>query len=495
MSQKNEQWTSRWGFLAASMGMAIGTGNIWRFPRELGENGGGPFLIAWTIAMLILAVPVLMGELVIGKKTRLGTIGAFRDFVGKKNTWMGTWVALVCLAILCVYAVVMGWCIKYFTLALTGTFKTGMTVVETQAIWDSFISNPAQVILFQFIGILLSGIIVFRGVNDGIEKASKIMIPGLFILLLGSAIRAMTMPGAAKGLEFMFTPNLHMLGDYKIWLAAFTQAAWSTGAGWGMITTYAVYTNKKEDVAGNAFIMGVGDNVGALLAALVVIPTIFALSPSLEAATQTAQTGGAGLTFVALTQLFANIPGGNIVGALFFMAMSLAALSSFLPMVETEVLNIMNLGIDRKKTTLIIMIVAFILGIPSAYSTEIFANQDNVSGLGLFFSGLLYIYAMVKYGAEKIRENEINHANTDLFVGKWFSVFLYVTPIIILLVLFQFIPELWKAQNRWDITSSWSLGTLLFQYFIYLVISVSTMGYFNRKIVSPIIDEEICEEV
>jgi NSS family neurotransmitter:Na+ symporter len=238
MSKNTEQWGSRWGFILASIGMAIGTGNIWRFPRVAAANGGGPFIIAWTIALFVWAIPLLMGEMVMGRKTGLGTVGAFRDFIGKKYTWMGTWIMVVCLAIAFYYSVVMGWCVKYFTLAISGTFKPGMGTEQTAEIWNVFTTTPSQTILFHFISMAIAGIIIYQGVTKGIEKASKIMIPTLFVLLITAMLRAVTLPGAAQGLEYLFSPKFHMLAEPKIWLAAFTQAAWSTGAGWGFINTH-----------------------------------------------------------------------------------------------------------------------------------------------------------------------------------------------------------------------------------------------------------------
>ncbi len=282
MGKQKEQWGSRWGFIAASIGMAIGTGNIWRFPRVAASNGGGPFIIAWTVALFVWGIPLLMSEMVIGKKTGYGAIGAFRDYVGEKFTWMGSWIVAVCLLIMFYYSVVMGWCMKYFTLAVSGVFKSGMTTIETEAIWNTFTTTPSQTIFFHLISMIVAGLIIYKGVNDGIEKASKIMIPTLFILMAVALVRAVTLPGAVKGLEYLFNPDFSQLANPEIWLQAFTQCAWSTGAGWGFIITYAVYTKEKEDIPCNCMIMGFGNNVGALLAGMTVMSAIFALSPSQE---------------------------------------------------------------------------------------------------------------------------------------------------------------------------------------------------------------------
>ncbi|AOY75213.1 sodium-dependent transporter [Clostridium formicaceticum] len=484
MSQKKEQWGSRWGFIAASIGMAIGTGNIWRFPRVAAANGGGPFIIAWTIALFVWAIPLLMGEMVMGRKTGLGTIGAFRDFVGPKFTWMGTWIAVVCLGIMFYYSVVMGWCVKYFTLALSGAFKPGMTTEATEAVWQVFTTTPSQTILFHFISMALAGFIIYKGVTNGIEKASKIMIPTLFILLIVAVIRSLTLPGAAQGLEYLFSPKLEMLANPEIWLQAFTQAAWSTGAGWGFIITYSVYTSAKEDIAGNCLIMGFGDNLGALIAGMTVLPAIYALSPTQEFASDALASGNTGITFIYLAQLFTEMPAGRWLAAIFFASMAIAALSSLLPMIEVGVRNLMDMGLERKKSTLIIVISGFLLGVPSAYSLNFLDNQDWVWGIGLLVSGLFVAFALMKYGLEKARTEIINTKWSDFQVGKWWSNCVLLFPVFFVIItgwwLWQAIT--WYPDDWWNPFEVFSFGTIIFQFIILLLISWLTNNWLADKI-------------
>lgn len=484
MGQQKEQWGSRWGFIAASMGMAIGTGNIWRYPRVVAANGGGPFIIAWTIALFVWAMPLLMGEMVMGRKTGLGTIGAFRDYVGRKYTWMGTWITAVCLAIMFYYSVIMGWCVKYFTLAVSGVFKSALDTNATEGIWNTFTTTPSQTIFFHFLSMTIAGFIIYRGVNDGIEKASKIMIPTLFILLLSGAIRAITLPGATQGLEYLFSPKLYMLKNPKIWLEAFTQAAWSTGAGWGFIITYAVYTKKKEDVGGNCMIMGFGNNVGSLIAAMTVLPAIFALSPSPEFANEVLSAGNTGLAFIYLAQLFSTMPAGSILAAIFFLAMAIAALSSLLPMIEVGVRNLMDAGHDRKKATLIVIIVGFLLGVPSAYSLDFLNNQDWVWGIGLLVSGLFVSFALMKYGLEKVRNNDINTPWSDFNIGKWWSICVGLFPVFFVLITGWWIKQAisWYPDNWWDPMEVFSVGTIALQFAILLILALLTNHWLAKRI-------------
>lgn len=484
MGEKREQWGSRIGFVAATIGMAIGTGNIWRFPRVAAANGGGPFIIAWTIALFVWAIPLLMGEMVMGRKTGLGTIGAFRDFVGKKYTWMGTWIAVVCLAIMFYYSVVMGWCVKYFTFAVGGAFTPNMTTDQTKALWDVFTTTPSQTIMFHLISMAIAGFIIYKGVKGGIEKSCKIMIPVLFILLIIALVRSVTLPGALKGLEYLFSPKLHMLASPKIWLEAFAQASWSTGAGWGFIITYAVYTKKNDDVPGNCTILGFGDNIGALIAGMTVLPAIYALSASQDIAAQALGSGNTGLTFIYLAQLFTTMPGGNILAAVFFLAMAIAALSSLLPMIEVGVRNLMDMGLDRKKATLGIAIAGFILGIPSAYSLNFLDNQDWVWGVGLLVSGLFVAFAMMRYGLEKARTTDINTKWADYKVGKWWSLFIGLFPVCFTIITGWWFWQAttWYPDNWWNPFEVFSVGTILFQWAILFVVVFITNNWFAGKI-------------
>jgi len=223
------------GMLLAMLGMAVGTGNIWRFPRIAASNGGGSFLVAWAVFLLLWSVPLLILEFGMGKGTRKGTIGAFAKTVGPKLGWMGAWVAWTATAIMFYYSVVMGWTIRFFWATLTREIPTAVP----DAFWNSF-SGSSSALLTHVIAMGLAVFVVSRGVK-GIEQAAKILIPSLIILVIVLALKAITLPGASRGLAFLFTPNFADLANYRIWLEALTQNAWDTGAGWGLALTYAVY--------------------------------------------------------------------------------------------------------------------------------------------------------------------------------------------------------------------------------------------------------------
>ena len=426
---KKEQFVSRWGFLAAAIGMAVGTGNIWRFPRMAAQYGGGAFIIAYTLALFLWSAPLLMSEMAIGRKTRLGPIGGFRDFLGKKYTWMGAWMVMVCMLITFYYTVVTGWCLKYTVLAFQGAFKEG---VDTAAIWSRFLHSPLESLAFQFLAAGMAGLIIYKGIQGGIEKVSKWMVPALFVFLVVAAVRSVTLLGAGAGLRYMFVPDWSRLAEPATWLQAFTQSAWSTGAGWGLLLTYAVYTKKTEDISQNCLIVGFGDQTAALLAGLAIIPTVFALSPSLESANSVMAGGNTGLTFISLAKLFPKMPGGIIIAPIFFLAMVFAALTSLIAQMEVGVRALMDTGLTRKAGTLIIVGACFFLGAPSAIFPSFLDNQDWVWGVALLISGFFVILAVWKYGADRIRTDLIN-PSADIKMGAWWSFIIkYISPLVFL---------------------------------------------------------------
>ncbi|HEX3036747.1 MAG TPA: sodium-dependent transporter, partial [Thermodesulfobacteriota bacterium] len=211
-----EVFSSRLALILVALGMAIGTGNIWRFPRIAAKNGGGAFIVAFIVFLFLWSIPLLISEFAIGKKTRYGTVGAFGKLIGKRFTWMGGFVAFCTTAIMFYYSVVTGWCVKYFVAAFGGE----LSKVDGMTYWDSFSTSVYQPIFFHLISMSIGAYVIYRGVVSGIERANKILVPSLIILLVLSAIRALTLPGAMEGLNFLFSPDWSALTNYQVWLEA-----------------------------------------------------------------------------------------------------------------------------------------------------------------------------------------------------------------------------------------------------------------------------------
>jgi len=485
---QREQFVSRLGFVAAAVGMAVGTGNIWRFPRMAAQYGGGVFVLVYILALFLWSAPLLMVEMAIGRKTRMGPIGGFRDFLGEKFTWMGGWMVAVCLLITFYYAVVTGWCAKYFVLAVQGSFREG---VDTAALWQGFLHNRWQNVLFQAAAIGICGLIIYKGIGKGVEKINKILVPSLFFFLIVAAIRAVTLPGANLGLRYLFVPDWTKLADPATWLQAFTQSAWSTGAGWGLLLTYAVYTRKGDDIPQNCLIVGFGDNAAALLAGMAVIPTVFALSPNLDVA-RASLSDNMGLTFISLAGLFPRMKGGMIIAPLFFLAMLFAALSSLIAEVELGAKALMDTGWSRKKSTLVVILACFVLGLPSAAWPSFLLNQDWVWGMALLVSGFWVIVAARKYGVEKIRRELIN-PGADIKMGRWWTFILkYVSPLVFLVVtgwwFYQAIG--WGRKTWWHPFKVNSVGTIIFQWVLLFFLLILLSKYLARWTGKPFGDED-----
>ena len=483
--EKREVFTSRWALILAALGMAIGTGNVWRFPRIVAQNGGAAFLIPWIIFLFLWSIPLLIAELAIGKHTRLGPVGAFSKLVGKKYTWMGGFVGFCTMAIMFYYSVVMGWCVKYFLASLFG--KLGQT--NSLMYWESFTGSVYLPIFFHFIAISIGAFIIYKGVVRGIEVANKVLIPALLGLLVLIAIRAITLPNAIDGLNFFFDPHWKLLLDHKVWLHALTQSAWSTGAGWGLLLTYAIYTKKKEDIVLNSVITGFGNNSASLLSGLVIFSAVFALAPQLGLNPETvvAETGPAntGLTFIWIPELFAQFPLGSFFMPIFFLALSFAALSSLLAMIEMVTRIMMDLGMSRKRAIAIVWITGFLLGIPSAMSLSFFGNQDWVWGIGLMVSGFYFAMAIIKFGVTKFRSQLINNIGNDINIGKWYEYIIkYVIPLefFILIVWWFWQSVQWYPKTWWNPFKEYTLGTCIFQWGIVILIFI----IFNYKIANRI---------
>lgn len=480
--KQNEFFTSRWGLILSTLGIAVGTGNIWRFSRIVAQNGGGSFLIPWVIFLLIWSVPLIIAEFAIGKFTRKAPIGAIAKTAKEKFAWMGAFIAFVSTAIMFYYSVVTGWCIRYLISSLSGSLLLTSNHLQY---WDNF-SSSYDPTFFHLIAMLISSFVVYRGIVDGIEKISRILVTSLILILILLFLRAITLPNAIEGLKYFFTPKSEYVFNYKVWLNALTQNAWDTGAGWGLILTYATYMKKKEDIALNAALIGFGNNSISLLAGMIIFSTAFALSSS-DALTQISQSGPAntGLTFIYLPLLFSKMSNSivinSIFASLFFMALSFAALTSLISMIELAARTLIDFGMERKKASITVGFFGFVLGIPSALNIQFLINQDWVWGIGLIISGAFISFAVNKFGVDKFRTEIINGIGSDLKVGKWYNFIMkFIVPLLaVSLLSWWLISSTTWDKEWWNPFHSENLGTCLFQWLIV----ISFFILFNKLLI------------
>lgn len=479
-----ERFQTKLGFILAGLGMAVGAGNIWRFPRVATQNGGGPFILAWVIFLFLWSLPLLIIEFGMGRGSRKGLVGAFKEFAGEKFSWMGSFVAFVSTAIMFYYTVVTGWFLKYFI--FFAFHFTGNEELNTESLWNNFISAKSigtfwqTPYFFQFLALLVTALVVYSGIARGIEKANSLLIPALFFLLLIAAVNVLFLPGFGKGMNFLFDFKLSQLGDYKVWLNALSQSAWSTGAGWGLILTYSVYVAKKEDPVVSSTVISLGNNSASLLAAIIIVPTIFSFH-SVEKSMEIMSAGNQGFTFIHLPLLFLKMPGGKFLIAIFFLALFFAAFSSLISLLELPVRILMDFGIKRKRAIIFVAMAGFLLGLPSALDIRIFNNQDWVWGLGLMLSGLFFVIAVVRYNVDTFRKEQINPF-TSIKLNRGFNFIVkYVIPVEFALMLGWWLYQSvgWGKEQVFSIFNEYSLGTTLFQWGVILFVLI----LFNKKIV------------
>ena len=481
---KQDFFSSRWTLIIATIGIAVGTGNIWRFSRIVAQNGGGSFLIPWVIFLLIWSVPLIIAEFALGKSSRMGPVGAIAKTAGSKFGWMGAFIVFVSTAIMFYYSVVTGWCLRYFFSAVSGDlFK----IRDYLGYWNSF-AGSMEPLLFHFIAISFVAYVVLKGVTKGIERVTKILVPALVIILFILFFRAITLPNSFEGIKYFFTPDINVILDYKVWLNALTQNAWDTGAGWGLILAYAVYMKKKEDISLNAALIGFGNNTVSLIAGITIFSTVFALS-SVDAMNQVSQSGPAntGLTFIYLPLLFNKISGSEAVNlffaSIFFLGLFFAAFTSLISMVELSTRTFIDFGFTRNRAIGIIAIVGFVLGIPSALDINFLVNQDWVWGVALILSGAFIAFAIRRYGINKFRTEIINGFGSDIKIGKWYNYIIGILiPLqVVILILWWLISSVSWDPEWWNPFHRENAGTAILQWVIILTFFISINKYLVSK--------------
>ena len=512
----SDQFSGRLGLIFATIGAAIGTGNIWRFPRMVGANGGGSFLVPWLIFLFLWSIPLIIAEFALGKRSRTGTVGTFRIFAGPKFAWMGLWTAWISTAIGFYYAVVTGWCLNYFQSAIRGGLSQGVDTIE---VWNNFLQAPGQVIIFQMIAILITMAAIWKGAK-AIEKANVMLMVSLFVLLFVALFLAFVMDfedGTLDGFVYMFSIQPEYLMEPETWINGLSQSAWSCSAGMGMAITYSVYMRKDEDTTLNAATMCLANNSISIIAGLTVMMAVFAV---VDDPLSAVGGGSSAITFLVLPEVFAKAPGGPVVQllmvAVFFLALSFAALTSMISTVELCVRNFVDHGVDRSQAVGFTSVAIFLFGLPSAAlwilvddSTgvafpQFLEVQDHIWGYGLMFSGLFIAYSIWKYGWSRYKswqqENEVedfdmgdyvengvsafrddfvNTGDNDWWIGRWWDVIMYIgfPAMFAVLMLSYFGDLLINVHDPWNPTNPHGISIILLFWGVTAITFVSLNKY------------------
>lgn len=430
------QWASNIGFILAAAGSAVGLGNIWKFPYLAGANGGGAFVVIYLAMIVIIGFVIMLGEMSIGRNTHLSAVGAYRK-LNEKWAFVGFIGVVVGFCILSFYSVIGGWVLNYISKYLTG----GIAGAEAGNYFSGFISSTTAPIIWHLVFMVLCCVIVLKGISGGIEKASKFMMPTLFILLIVVAIRSITLDGAMEGIKFFLKPDFSKVTIGTV-MAALGQAFFSLSLGMGAIITYGSYLGKTENLEKNAIIIPAIDTLVAILAGFAILPAVFAFGFEPGA--------GPSLMFITLPSVFDSMPFGQFFGVLFFVLILFAALTSAISLLEVVVSFIIdNFKVNRKKATILISTVLFLIGIPCSLANGPVMGDFLILGYNFFdfmsflaenvlmpLGGLLMcIFIGYVWGIDKISD-EISCNGKYKFRSKSFFVIMikYIAPVLIFII-------------------------------------------------------------
>lgn len=439
LSQRG-RWGSKIAFVFAATGSAIGLGNIWRFPMVVGKYGGAVFVFVYIFAVALVGFTVMLAELALGRYTQQNAVGAFEK-IKPKTPWkiIGFMGMLTSFCIFSYYSVIAGWAAGYFAKTIGGTFKGTVSSQLSEKIFSDFTSDPVQAIVFLLIVVGITTFIISRGVKDGIERWTKVLMPLLLILIIFLAVKALTLSGAREGISFYLKPDFSKLNGTVI-LYAFGQAFFSLSIGMGIMITYGSYLPRTVNLVSSAGWVSFSDSLIAFLAGIIIFPTLFAL-PGIE------PTAGPGLVFKVFPLIFSQIPGGNYFGILFFMLLLVAAVTSTISLLEVSVSYFIDArNWSRRKAAYLLGIIAFCLGIPSALSSggmKFFTDIDFMGKFDVIFAnimlavGALFICIFVGWvWGVKAAVKEIHSGNPRFNIRPlWIFSLKILSPIVIVIIL------------------------------------------------------------
>ncbi len=378
MNKNRENWGSKFGFILAAAGSAVGLGNIWKYPHMAGQNGGAAFTIVYLICILVVGMSIIIAEFVIGRKTQLSPVGAFETLAPKRQwKWVGFLGVASAFVILSFYGVVGGWILKYIILSLSGGFGAlANNSTAAEELYNGFISSRWSPIFYQMVFMAICIFVIVKGVKNGIERWSKIMMPLIIILLIVLAIRGLTLPNGIDGLAFLFKPKFEDLTASSIVLAL-GHSFFTLSLGMGTMITYGSYLHRKQNLLNSALWVIVLDTAIAMLAGIAIFTTVFAMNAD--------PAGGPGLIFFILPSVFPQLTGGIIWGTSFFVLLFMAALTSAISILEVVTAYFIDQkGWSRKRATIQFGIVITVVGVFCSFSIGGGINITEFLGMSFF---------------------------------------------------------------------------------------------------------------
>lgn len=428
LNNGRDSFSNRFAVIAAVAGSAIGLGNIWRFPYVAGENGGGAFLILYLFFVLVIGIPVMTSEFIIGRAGQKNPYGAFKKLApGKPWYLIGLMGVAAAFMILAFYTTVSGWTLEYFYQSLTGNLA-GKSDSELTIMFDSFLKGSFRPVIWFVIFMGFTAFIILSGVKKGIERYTKMLMPVLFILLIALCIRSVTLEGAGAGLSFLFYPDFSKISP-KVILEALGQSFFSLSIGMGTLITYGSYISKSENLGFSALSVSIADTMIAIIAGIAIFPAVFALGGS--------PASGTGLVFIVLPGIFQKMPFGEIFQVLFFILLSVAALTSTISVLEVIVAYLVEeLKMTRKRATVAATLMVSVLGIITVFSVGSLSDfhifGKNVFGLLEYLTsnvmlplGGLFIVIFIGWSfSPKLTESELT--NEGKLKAGYIPVFMFI---------------------------------------------------------------------
>jgi neurotransmitter:Na+ symporter, NSS family len=443
LPSNRDSFGSKIGVIAATAGSAIGLGNIWRFPYVAGENGGAAFLIVYLVFIVAIGIPVMLSEFTIGRRARRNVFGSFRRLApGQPWHFIGLMGVIAAFMILAFYSVVAGWTLEYIYQSLLNGFA-GKSAIQLDSMYHSFIGSTWRPLLWFFVFMALTASIIMAGVQRGIEKYTKILMPVLLILLLVLVVRSLTLPGSEKGVSFLFRPDFGKLSPSTV-LEALGQAFFSLSIGMGTLVTYGSYIKENDNLGSIAFSVAFADTFIAILAGLAIFPAVFAFN--IEPA------AGEGLVFITIPNIFQQMAGGYIFALLFFILLTVAALTSTISVLEVIVaFFVEELHIRRKAATRLAVSSVSLLGVMSVLSFSslsgikifgltVFQLLDFTSANILLPLGGMFIVLFVAwfFGREKVNDQLSNNGELKAhYIPLYMFIIKFIAPLAIAFIFLQ----------------------------------------------------------
>ena len=447
---KRESFKSRLGFLLVSAGCAIGIGNVWRFPFVTGQNGGGLFVLFYLVFLVIMGLPVLTMELAVGRASHRSAVLGYKTLEKPGSKWhIHGWFAMFgCYMLMMYYTTVSGWMVSYCVKFAAGSFVSGMTTEDTGAVFGNLLADPIQMGLWMALTVVAGFLICSRGLQNGLEKISKVMMIALLFLILLLAAHSFTLSGAEEGIKFYLVPNLDTVRDVGIGnviSAAMNQSFFTLSLGVAAMEIFGSYMSKDNTLAGEGVRICALDTFVAIASGLIIFPACFSYGVEVNAGPQ--------LIFITLPNVFINMQGGRVWGTLFFLFMTFASFSTVIAVFENIMSFCMDMfGMSRKKAALMNCIIILIASLPCVLGYNVWSNLHPIGGrdvldsedflvsnLLLPLGSLVYLlFCVTKWGWGF--DHYLEEANTGkgLKLGRFLKpYFQFVLPVLILIILIQ----------------------------------------------------------